>query len=814
MHTSRFARTRSWVLALAVTFTVSATVPALYAQTPPAPPAAPGGVVERGINVALQGLPIQRVEVLGNTRTETKLILDQVRAQAGQAYDRRQVDVDVRAIAALDLFLTVRAEVIPTPDNKVVVRYLVEERPTVTAVEITGNRRLKDEDIRDMLLTRVGQGIDQFSINTDVKAIEDQYRKDGYGQVSVEVDQDALKTGVVRYKITEGPRSRIRKVNFEGNTAIKTDALKWKISTKRYFWFFQKGLVNEDTLAADLQVIREQYQKKGYLDARANYVLDYSADKNDVTVRFIVNEGPRYKIRNLNITGNEVFSTGELLDEFSLRSGDWAQRDRVELMQKKLEDKYGANGYIYRVVETRSAYTDEPGVVDLNVTITEGKPYTVGRVIVRGNPNIQDRVIRRQVRIYPDQTYDLTLVKKSIDRLRAVRIFSDVKITPIGDAPESRDALVEVQEGQTGRFLIGAGVSTNAGLVGQISLEQNNFDITNPPRSWDEFTSGQSFKGAGQFFRILLEPGTEFQRYRITFEEPYLFDSPYSFGNDFYYFTRARESWDERRIGDVITFGRRFGDIWSASVAFRAEQVEIRNPEDTNQNGISDANYFLGSVGPFNDSAQEILDQKGSHFLTSIKPAIARDTTDSRIFPTTGSRLSFAWEQYGLLGGDLEFSKLVFKYDYFTWVAEDIFERKTVLSFRNEIGLIPFGESVFYERFYAGGIGSLRGFKFRGVSPRSGPLNDPVGGDFSWVSTIELNFPVWENILRGVVFTDFGTVEDDITISGIRASIGAGVRLTIPFFGQLPLALDVAVPISKQDGDKTQFLSFSLGIPF
>ena len=181
-----------------------------------------------------------------------------------------------------------------------------------------------------------------------------------------------------------------------------------------------------------------------------------------------------------------------------------------------MEDAYGHEGYIYREVDVQPAYTDVPGVVDIRIKVTEGKPYTVGRVIVSGNANIQDRVIRRQIRIYPDQTFDLVLVRKSIERLQATRLFQDVKIT--GIAPEDnaegvRNALVEVAEGQTGKFSFGAGISTNSGVVGQISVEQQNFDITATPRSLDEYLRGQAFKGAGQYFQVLLEPGTEFQRY-------------------------------------------------------------------------------------------------------------------------------------------------------------------------------------------------------------------------------------------------------------------------------------------------------------
>ena len=780
----------------------------------------------------VEGLPILRVEIQGNTRTPTQLILDQVRSQPGQPYSRALVDVDNKSIAALDRFVTVRATFEPVENDQappprplrgVIVRFIVEERALITAVEVAGNRKFQDSVIREGLTARAGAAIDPFRLETDRRFILDLYKKKGYAQVSVDIDQELLtKQGVVRYQIIEGPASQITSIQIEGNQALSASYIKWRIQTKTYFWIFRKGILDEEMLQQDVGSIRDMYLKKGYLDVRVSYVLEFSEDKSSLTVRFVVLEGMQYRIGKLALQGNTVFSEGELLtDTARFGPGSFAERDKLEALQKRIEDAYGHEGYIYRVVELNPSFTDQPGVVDMTINITEGKPYTVGRIIIRGNPNIQDRVIRRQIRIYPDQTFDMVLVRKSIDRLKATRIFADAKITPIvspGNPEGVRDALVEVAEGQTGKFSFGAGVSTNVGLVGQISLEQQNFDITNFPKSFDEFIRGQSFKGAGQYFRLLLEPGTQFQRYRLTFQEPYLLDSPYSFSNDLYYFTRSRESWDERRIGDIVTFGRRFGDIWGLSLALRAEQVTIRDPQDLFNDGVTQANFPVtgpdGNIVRYNDTAQEILNERGTHTLTSIKPAIVRDTTDSASFPTTGTHMSLSLEQYGVLGGDVDITKIVFGFNWYYTLYNDLFDRKTVLALRNEVGVIPNNNSPTYERFYLGGIGDLRGFRFRGVGPHSGPLNDPIGGNFSWITTAEVNYPIYEDFLRGVVFVDVGTVEGDVSFSSIRSDIGLGVRVALPFLGGLPVAVDFAYPVTKKSGDRTQLISVSLGVPF
>ena len=547
----KFPALASVALVAALFLGVSPAPAQIAPPIPPTPPARPIGPAVTTTQPAiirstepLDGRPIARVDVVGVVRTDPRSILDQVRAQPGQNYTRNQVDLDVRTIAQTDKFVTVQAEVVPTAEGRVIIRYVVQERALVANVEIVGNRNKTLDEIRELISVRAGGSIDPFIIQTDIKAIEDLYRKDGYNSVHVEVDQDALKKdNLVRYRIAEGPRARVWHVAFEGNQNITTRYLKWKTRTKSYIWIFRKGILEDDTVEADISTIRDVYVADGYLDARVSKSIEYNADKTQITVRFIINEGPRYIVGKLTVQGNTVFPTAELLADAPLHPGDFIQRDRAELLQKHVEDRYGHEGYIYRTVDMHTSYTSQPNVVDVNFVINEGESYNVGNIIVRGNPTIQERVIRRQIRVYPDQTFDMVLVRKSIERLKATRLFGDVKVTPLptpGNEQGVRDLLMETQEAQSGRFLVGAGVSTNSGLVGQISLEQQNFDALNPPRSWGEFFRGQGWKGAGQYFRILLEPGTEFQRYRVTFEEPYLFDTPYSFGNDAYYFTRAR----------------------------------------------------------------------------------------------------------------------------------------------------------------------------------------------------------------------------------------------------------------------------------
>ncbi|MBN1341218.1 MAG: BamA/TamA family outer membrane protein, partial [Phycisphaerae bacterium] len=307
----------------------------------------------------------------------------------------------------------------------------------------------------------------------------------------------------------------------------------------------------------------------------------------------------------------------------------------------------------------------------------------------------------------------------------------------------------------------------------------------------------KAFKGAGQTLRLQFEPGTELTRLRLDFREPYLLDQPVSFGQGFYLFTRGRDAYDEQRIGTQTSFGHRFqrGLLrgWAGEVAFRIEGVDISGVDF--------------------DDAREIRDMEGSHFLSSVKGTLVRDTTDSRFMPTEGSRLMVSYEQFGALGGDYDFGKLTGSYSWHKTLRTDVLDRKSVLTLHARAGQI-FGDSPVFERFFGGGIGSVRGFEFRGISPRAGIHDDRVGGDFMLVGGAEYNFPIYGKILRGVAFCDMGTVEEDFGISTWRASLGLGARVLVEWFGPIPMAFDFSVPINKDDYDDTQIFQFSFGTTF
>jgi len=356
-----------------------------------------------------------------------------------------------------------------------------------------------------------------------------------------------------------------------------------------------------------------------------------------------------------------------------------------------------------------------------------------------------------------------------------------------------RDLLVEVVEARTATFNVGAGVNSNGGVGANITYEQRNFDIGDFPDRWGDVISDRAFIGAGQTFRATLEPGTENTNASVRFYEPYLFDQPYSFSAEAYYRDRDRRDYDETRAGGRLGFGKRFNYVYSTQLTLRGEDVEIHDIEDPIVR------------------APEIVDAEGHSTLTSVGLSLRRDTTNRGMLPARGTSSQIAWESFGALGGEFQFQKITASVNAYHALGEDLLERKTILGMHLDAGYI-YNDAPFFERYYAGGIGSVRGWRFRGISPRSGLAEDPVGGNFSITGSLELGFPLAGDTLRGVVFADAGTVEEDFEINTVRTSIGAGIRLIVPLLGPAPIAIDFAWPLNKDDEDDTQVISFSFGI--
>ncbi|MFW5693470.1 MAG: BamA/OMP85 family outer membrane protein, partial [Thermoguttaceae bacterium] len=367
-----------------------------------------------------------------------------------------------------------------------------------------------------------------------------------------------------------------------------------------------------------------------------------------------------------------------------------------------------------------------------------------------------------------------------------------------GDFPGAFDTLtrelpieVDVSEARTGRLMFGVGINSDAGLIGNIVIDEQNFDLFRPPRSWEDIRNATAFRGAGQRFRAEAMPGTEVQRYMISFQEPYLLNTDVSLSLSGFYYDRRYVEWDEQRIGGRAALGYHFTKNLSGNLSFRGARVTIHNP-----------------ITP---TPQDLTDALGDNTLLGFGASMTHDTRDSSFLATEGHLAEAAFEQvigtHSYPRVDLDLRR------YFLMHQRPDGSGRHVLSMKAQFGWTG-DKTPIYDHYYSGGFSTLRGFNFRGVSPIDQATGVAVGGEFRLLASAEYMFPVTaDDMLRAVVFCDTGTVEPKIDqwFSKYRVAPGFGLRVVIPAMGPAPLAFDFAFPVSSEATDRTEVFSFFIG---
>lgn len=780
--------------------------------------------------------------------------LNATRTVRGDLFSAAALGEDVRRLTRLGLFSTVETFAGLNDDGSVTVVFELAERSLVSDVQVVGNTRLNDIEIAAVVDVISGTPVDRFQIDRSARRIEDLYRTKGYYAARVTVDEEELADGgILIYRVSEGDRLKITALRFEGNAAFNTTQLRRELQTKPAN-LFRKGQLDDDKLATDIGNLISFYRDRGYLDVRADRIIQPSPNGREAIVTYVIEEGPPYTLRSVQIdtqtTGGEpILSREQVSGLIAIKPGNVYSIRLLDESVKTIINAHGQMGYANAQVARVERRDPDKPVVDLIFVIDEGPRSRVGEIIIQGNDLTRQEVVRRQVQVRPMRPLDTTAIERTERQLRRLRLFNDrptgIRITPLdpgvefysevwddnaqrtpgdgepGAAPDAgrgdsqnadlpptdltfsnpeqyRDVLIEVEETNTGEFNFGGAVSSDSGLVGRISLTQRNFDIRDTPDSTGEFFSGRAFRGGGQTFQLELLPGDRVETYSISLTEPYLLESDYSGTVQLVYRNRDFDEFDEERYGLRLGLGRRFGTRWTGNLRLRAESValaDIQPDRPTDIFAVADKNTLLG-----------------------LSASLERSTIDSIFRPTRGSRTRFQVEQ---VVGDFTFTNFDARHTVFIPLREDYLGRPTILSFTGEIGYIPQGneETPTYERFYLGGQ-SFRGFDFRTISPKgirndNGlPSDDPVGGSWLFFLGAEVSQPIFEEVLSIVFFVDTGTVTEDPGFDDYRVSIGTGLRLYVPQLSPAPLAFDFGVPVIKQDGDETRLFTFSVDLPF
>ena len=747
---------------------------------------------------------IGSIRTAGNVSISDAQILSRVRSRVGELFDPATAAEDAKRIARLPGVAEVRWDA-PSVDNKFELTFVVVERNLVRSIVFVGNRAYRANALRQKLGFKVGDYLDLTLAEAYRRTLTEFYLKKGFAFVEVALDSDQLSAGKVIYTIAEGPRVRIAKVSFSGNSAIKTAALRGAIKTRTTKWFIWPAYYVEERPVEDVARLQNIYQAKGFLDAGITARRQFSEDKRKVRITFVIDEGPVYAIERIVFTGNEHFDEKQLRVELKLEEGQIYNERKAGSDVKRLLKFYRENGFIDANVKQRRRFVSE-GEVNVEFEITEGERFRIGRINITGNEQTQDKVIRRVLDEYdfqPGRWYNADIARGDgsgyLEKLlRRTVLTESATIIPSGEAAGQKDAQVSIIEGQTGMVMVGGGVSSDAGLIGQLVFEQRNFDISDWPESFGEFITGKAFKGGGQSLRVALQPGTEVSEYSINFTEPYFRDKPISLNVVGLSREWERESYDEQRERGYFGFERRYKNRWRRSIGFRLENV---GAEDVELN-----------------APREIKDIGSDNFLAGVRLGIGRDLTDDRFNPTQGYSFNAGYEQ---VAGDHTFGILSGTYRRYGILYEDLAERKTILSTKL-LAATVLGDAPAFEKFYGGGTGTygIRGFDYRGVSTRGLPTTatgvpvagaeekDPIGSDWIFLANAEVTVPLVSEEFAALFFIDSGAIDS----GNYRASVGAGIQILIPqWFGPVPMRFGVAAPFLKDDADDTEAFFFSVG---
>jgi outer membrane protein assembly complex protein YaeT len=728
-------------------------------------------------------------------------IVSLLKTRPGAEYQPEVVNEDVRSLYETKLFADIRVLTQLTGDRKIIVYFQLKELPgVIQEIIYRGANHMKPDDLEAVTGLRKGVPLNPWATQKARQALLEKYHEKGRLSASVDIlEGDKVGDTRVIYHITEGPVAKVSRIDFVGNSSFASQArLRTQVNSSRPFLGLIGGDFNPGMADNDMVKLEEYYRHFGFHDVHVRRELQWDESQRYVKLIFHIHEGRRYRVGDFQVTGVSPEEQKELqpLITPDLHKGDLYDQHKVDVGQEKMKNYIGYKGREAAIQPVVYYPPDRPGEVVVNYEIQERPPARVGQIFISGNEVTKQNVILRQVPLYPGQvlTYpDLRVAERNLAKLNIFEMKPDQGIRPTvtvldDNDTEFKDLLINVHETQTGSLLFGIGVNSDSGLNGSIVLNERNFDILRPPTSLDELLSGRAFRGAGQEFRIEAVPGTDLQRYTVNFREPFLFDSPYSLSVGAYYWNRIYNEYTEERLGSRITVGRQLNKQWSANVGVRIEDVGVHN---------------VPVFAPF-----DFQSVAGSgNFLLGLRGGITRDTRDSYLRPTEGSKVEVSFEQ---VLGNFTFPVLSVEGDkYWTTHQRPDGSGRQVLAARSQMAICGSNAPVF-ERFYAGGFNSMRGFEFRGVGPAVGGFE--LGGDFLFLNSVEYQIPLVANDqLYAVAFLDSGTVEPRVELRDYRVAAGVGLRIVVPMLGPVPIALDFGFPIVKADTDKSQVFSFWVG---
>ncbi len=727
-----------------------------------------------------QELPIiTAIEIKGCKRIEEAAVRNKISIKLGEIISQDKISEDIKSIYKMGYFEDVKVH-IESFEGGVKVIYTVKEKPTIVKVSFEGNKKYDEDRLKEVVTITAGTIADVTLINDNALKLKAFYESEGYyfAKIIPVVKKKTEEEVELTYVIEENKKVKIKEIKFEGNKAISSRKIKkvMNITERKIYSFITGGgFYKKFEMLRDLEKIKDLYHDNGYLKVSVGEPkLEFSQDKKWMTITIPISEGPQFKISSLKLEGIEDKKTeAEVNKLIKVKAGEIFNKGKVRKDIEAIVSYYSDRGYALASVFPDIVVNEEKLTVDVIYKIKRGEKFTVGRINISGNVKTVDKVIRREIRIDEGEEYSASKIQKSKKRLEDLQYFETVDINQKPDPEKNTvDLDVNVKEKLTGFLTLGGGYSSIDNLIGMISLTETNL-----------FGRGYHLTLKGEF-------GGRSSYYTIIFRDPWFLDKPLLFGFNLYRQKRKYVNYTRDATGLSITFGKKYGEDWSASVTYDIEKSKVTDiPKDAD---------------PI------IRDMEGKLLTSSITFQIINDTRDSYIDPSKGRRHSLSFTVAGL-GGDTGFWKSLLDLGWYI----PIFEESTI-HLRGRIGMSDnlFGKKYpLYERFYVGGLDTIRGLGYGEAGPKDSK-NKPIGAKRAIIANIEYLFPIiTEMKLKGLVFFDIGKGynENENFTSNLKYTAGFGFRWFSPFG---PVKIDYGINLNRKKGESKSKIEFGFGAFF
>ncbi len=770
--------------------------------------------------VSVSAEVVGEIAVEGNDCVSRDRILLAFGLGVGEELLSEDVRDGIRRLYDTGLFSDVRVFAEDLEDGTVRVVIAVTERPTVSSIEIRGNDRVSEEDIRSVLTIESGGPFDASRLEESRVAVLDLYAGRGFPRASVqtETEETSEKTLRVRFDIVEGVRVIVKQILFEGNSVIDDVDLKKVMETKEDRWWRSDAFFDTDVLEEDLAKIEDRYRQDGYIDAKVvGYRTEYDESGEKVTVTIEIDEGSVYTVSGVEWIGASDFAVSALYDLTTVEVGEAYRPGDADETIRRAYNWYGERGYIHATI-SRAEDVEEGNTVNIRFHVNEDAPARIGRIHIVGNKRTKEKVIRRELTIKPGDLYRTSEVIASQRKVANLGFFNGPTVQfSDSSTPGDIDLVFTVEERQTGRAGVGISHTSEKGITGFLEL-----------------TEGNLF-GNGQYLNLKWEFGKKNTELVLGFTEPWFMDKHVSVGFDMYdtddkriygalpleFYEDAFADHDdydeivncedcdrlyvverERRGGDLRIgwpfMGSRYTTVYAKYTLEQFKRKEYADIETTETTTVDTVETVT------TESEQYVRYDPGWEWRSGLTTTVVRRTTDRRFHPRLGSYSRFTADLFGwAFGGDVEYQRYVLDVRKFIpafW--------NTTLMLRTRTGVVTgYGDPTTVPedtRFELGGVGlnGIRGYANRSILPEGSEL---YGGRTMLLGTAELKLPLTNGAdqipVYGLVFVDAGNTWEsaaDTHPTQLYWGAGIGVRVEVPVLGNL--GVDMGYGFDEEKG--------------